>query len=383
MLRYLTAGESHGKALVGIVEGLPANLNIKIEQINEELKRRQMGYGRGERMQIERDKVEVLSGIRMGKTLGSPISLIIKNKDWENWKLIMSEEPITFDEDIIVTRPRPGHGDLAGSLKYNQKDIRNILERASARETAMRVAVGSIAKVFLKEFDIEIYSHVVQIGTVKAESKQVDIEKLKEADSSPVRVIDDELEKKMIEEINNAKREGDTLGGIFEVIAINVPVGLGSHVHWDKKIDGKIAQGFMSLQGIKGVEIGLGFECSKRFGSEVHDEIFYKGTYYRENNNAGGIEAGITNGNYIVVRAAMKPIPTLGKPLMSVDMNTKEPFEAQKERSDVCAVPSASVVGENILAWIIANELVIKFGGDSIEEMKVNYKRYMERIDSR
>ncbi|WP_069650083.1 chorismate synthase [Caloranaerobacter ferrireducens] len=383
MLRYLTGGESHGKGLIGIIEGFPANLKIDINFINNELRRRQMGYGRGGRMKIEKDKVEILSGIRNGKTIGSPITLFIRNKDWENWKDIMSIEETNLDENEIVTRPRPGHADLAGAIKYNHLDIRNVLERASARETAIRVAIGSIAKQFLKEFDIEIYSHVTQIGKIKIESDDISIDKIKNTDNSPLRVIDSELEKKMINEIDKAKKVGDTLGGVFEIIATNIPIGLGSHVNWDRKLDGKIAQGMMSLQGIKGVEIGIGFRAAELFGSQVHDEIYYDDRYKRYSNNAGGIEGGISNGSSIVVRAAMKPIPTLRKPLRSVDMKTKEEFEAQKERSDVCAVPSASIVAENILAWILANEIMIKFGGDSIEEVKDNYNRYIDYVNSR
>ncbi|RKD34274.1 chorismate synthase [Thermohalobacter berrensis] len=383
MLKFLTAGESHGKGLVGIIEGLPANLNIDIEFINNELKRRQKGYGRGKRMDIERDKIEIISGIRNGKTLGSPIAMIIKNRDWENWKEIMDVENIRLPKEKIVTRPRPGHGDLAGAIKYNHKDIRNILERASARETAMRVAVGSIAKQLLKAFDIEIYSHVIQIGKVKVETKNINKEQLEMADRSPVRVLDKQAENQIITEIDKTKEKGDTLGGLFEVVAYNVPIGLGSHVNWDRKLDGKIAQGMMSLQGVKGVEIGMGFESARRLGSEVHDEIYYENQYYRKTNNAGGIEAGISNGNNIIVKCAMKPIPSLGSPLNSVDMETKKAFEAQKERADVCAVPSASIVAEHILAWILANEITIKFGGDSISEMKDNYNRYIDYVNSR
>lgn len=383
MLRYLTGGESHGKGLIGIIEGFPANLKIDINFINNELRRRQMGYGRGGRMKIEKDKVEILSGVRNGKTIGSPITLFVKNRDWENWKDIMSIEETNLNENEIVTRPRPGHADLAGAIKYNHLDIRNVLERASARETAIRVAIGSIAKQFLKEFDIEIYSHVIQIGRIKIESDDISIDKIKNADNSPLRVIDSESEKKMIGEIDKAKKVGDTLGGVFEIIAINVPIGLGSYVNWDRKLDGKIAQGMMSLQGIKGIEIGIGFKAAELFGSQVHDEIYYDDGYKRYSNNAGGIEGGISNGSPIVVRAAMKPIPTLRKPLRSVDMKTKDEFEAQKERSDVCAVPSASIVAENILAWILANEIMIKFGGDSIEEVKDNYNRYIDYVSSR
>lgn len=378
MLRYLGGGESHGKGLIGIIDGMPANLKINIEKINNELKRRQMGYGRGGRMKIEKDKVEIFSGIRNGKTIGSPISLLIKNKDWENWKKVMEQENRDINENYIVTKPRPGHGDFAGAIKYNQRDIRNVLERASARETAMRVAIGNIAKQFLEEFNISIYSHVLEIGGIGTNNNNYSINDLEKLETSLVRVMDENIEKEIIKKIDETKKIGDTLGGIFEVIITNVPIGLGSHVSWDRKLDGKIAQGIMSLQGIKGVEIGLGFESSRRLGSEVHDEIYYEKEYYRKTNNAGGLEAGITNGSNIIVKAAMKPIPTLSKPLNSVDMITKESFKAQKERSDVCAVPAASVVAENILAWIIANEIIIKFGGDSIEDVRTNYSKYME-----
>nr|WP_250160201.1 chorismate synthase [Caloranaerobacter azorensis] len=295
----------------------------------------------------------------------------------------MGIEKNKLDEDRIVTRPRPGHADLAGAIKYNHLDIRNVLERASARETAIRVAIGSIAKQFLKEFNIEIYSHVIQIGKIKIESDNVSIDKIKSADKSPLRVVDNQSEKKMINEIDKAKKIGDTLGGLFELIATNIPIGLGSHVNWDRKLDGKIAQGMMSLQGIKGVEIGIGFRAAELLGSQVHDEIYYDDGYKRYSNNAGGIEGGISNGSPIIVRAAMKPIPTLKKPLKSIDMKTKEKFEAQKERADVCAVPSASIVAENILAWILADEIMIKFGGDSIEELKDNYNRYIDYVNSR
>ncbi len=372
MLRYLTAGESHGKALVAIIEGLPANMYLDKDKINLELFRRMQGYGRGDRMKIEQDHVEILSGLREGKTIGSPVTLMIKNLDYDNWK----------DKNIEpLTRPRPGHGDLAGLIKYNQSDIRNILERASARETAIRVAVGAVAKQLLKTFNIEILSHVISIGQVKLEDREVSYNDMRDADKSEVRCIDLKLSQKMIEEIDKAKEDGDSLGGIFEVAALNVPVGLGSHAHWDRKLDGLIAGAFMSIQAIKGVEIGQGFGAAFKRGSEVHDEIFYdKSTsYYRKTNNAGGIEAGISNGCPIVVRAAMKPIPTLCKPLQSIDIVTKKPFFASVERSDVCAVPAASIVGEAVLAWVLAQVITEKFGKDSMEEMLENYTNYKKR----
>jgi chorismate synthase len=373
VLRYMTAGESHGKALVVIIEGLPANLEVQEQFINKELFRRMQGYGRGERMKIERDQVEIVSGARHGKTIGSPISMMIKNRDYDNWK-----------DKIIpkVTRPRPGHGDLAGALKYNQQDIRNILERASARETAARVAVGAIAKQLLSLFGIRILSHVISIGKEKMGYKLKDYTVLKRADKSQVRCIDTEASARMQKAIADAKKQGDSLGGVFEVVALNVPTGIGSHVHWDRKLDGRLAQALMSIQAVKGVEIGLGFDAALHPGSEVHDEIFFEKRrgFYRDTNNAGGIEAGISNGSPIVVRCAMKPIPTLYKPLRSVDISTKEPFSATIERSDVCAVPAASVVGEAAMAWVLAEAAIEKFGGDSIEEMMDNYKMYLKRI---
>ncbi|GFN35946.1 chorismate synthase [Tepidimicrobium xylanilyticum] len=374
MIRYLTAGESHGDGLVGIIEGIPSNLFLDAEFINGELKRRQRGYGRSNRMALEKDLVKVLSGIDRGYTTGNPISFMIENRG-KNIEL------------IEITRPRPGHGDLTGTLKYNLKGGRNVLERASARETAMRVALGATCKLLLKEFNIQIYSHIIQIGDVKISEevysniKEMDLLKV---DESPIRVLDKDKEKEIIEMIDKTKEKGDTLGGIIEVIAKNVPIGLGSYTHWDRKIDGKIAYGIMSIPGVKGVEFGLGFDACGKLGSQMHDEIFYDGQrYYRKTNNAGGIEAGVTNGEDIVIRAVMKPIPTLKKPLRTVDIETKEETVAQFERSDVCAVPSASIVAENILAYILANEMTLKFGGDSIEEMKDNFNNYNKLIENR
>lgn len=383
MLRFLTAGESHGKGLVGIIEGLPSNLKVDLNFINEELKRRQLGYGRGERMKIENDKVEIISGIRNGKTLGSPISFLIKNRDWENWKDKFNVFGEESKNDKIVSRPRPGHVDLAGGIKYNHSDLRNVLERASARETAMRVAIGAIAKILLKEFGIEVFSHVTQIGSVMCSDKPLNTEIYNKVNSSPLRMYDSKAEKEAIALIDETKANGDTLGGIFEVIVKNAPIGLGSHVNWDRKIDAKLAYSLMSLQAIKGVEVGLGFESASLTGSQVHDEIYFNDEYYRKTNNAGGIEGGTTNGNDITVRAAMKPIASLTKPLKSVDMYTKEAIEAIKERSDVCAVPAAAVVGENIVSWVIANELLIKFGGDSMKEIKNNYNNYISYVKGR
>jgi chorismate synthase len=369
MLRYLTAGESHGKGLTTIVEGMPSNVFISLEEINKDMKRRQMGYGRGGRMKIETDEVEVISGIRSGLTLGSPITLYIKNLDYENWEQYM--DPQTADvQTKKVTKPRPGHADLSGSIKYKFDDVRNVLERSSARETASRVAAGSIAKQFLKNFNINVYSHVISIGTISVTRRGYLVEDLRKADDSDVRCIEKEVSKLMCEEIDAAKLEGDSLGGAFEVVITGVPVGLGSYVQWDRKVDAKLAYALMSIQAIKGVEFGLGFESAELRGSMVHDEIFYKDNeYVRETNRAGGVEGGMTNGSDIVIRCAMKPIPTLYKPLKSVDMSTKKQFEATVERSDCCAVPAASVVAEAVAALVLAGEILLKYGGDSMEEL--------------
>lgn len=382
-IRFLTAGESHGKALLCILEGIPANLELSSEYINRELHRRQKGYGRGGRMKIESDRVEFLSGLRFEKTLGSPISMAIWNKDWENWSDKMAYEGEAPESVVPFSRPRPGHADLAGGIKYNQKDLRNILERASARETAARVAVGAVCKRFLEEFGIRIGSYVISIGNLKPEIKEEDLLKRHElAENSQVRFPDPSNDEEFTKLIDEAKERGESLGGVFEVFAIGVPPGLGSHIQWDKRIDGKIAQAMMSIQAIKGVEIGLGFESARRFGSEVHDEIGWseeKG-YFRYSNNLGGTEGGITNGMPIVVRCAMKPIPTLTKPLRSVDISTREGVRAGKERSDVVAVPAASVVGEAMLAIVLADALLEKLGGDFMEEVKERFKRYMEHV---
>ncbi|MEW6740660.1 MAG: chorismate synthase [Nitrospirota bacterium] len=393
-LRFLTAGESHGKGLLGIIEGVPSGLSLSSEDIDKELKKRQAGYGRGGRMKIESDHAEIISGVRWGKTIGSPISLLIENRDWKNWQEGMSSEE-KFEGSIPpVTRPRPGHADLAGALKYGHKDIRNILERSSARETAMRVAVGAVAKKFLLEFGINIGSYVIQIGNVKISNFKFQISNFKEifkkTEESSVRCPDEDASKKMMELIDTAVKNGDTLGGVFEVIATDIPLGLGSHIQWDKRLDGRLSQALMGIQAIKGVEIGTGFEMAERFGSEVMDEIFYNSQqsaisgqqsgFYRKTNHAGGIEGGMTNGMPIVIRAAMKPIPTLRKPLRSVDIITKEPFEAAYERSDTCAVPAAAVIGEAMTAIVVADAFLEKFGGDSIEETKRNFNSYIEYL---
>ena len=388
-LRFLTAGESHGKALVGIMEGMPANLSLAPSDIDAELKRRQSGFGRGGRMKIESDHAEIVSGVRWGKTMGSPIALFIENRDHKNWLEGMSPEGRHQGSIPAVTRPRPGHADLAGVIKYHQQDVRNILERSSARETAMRVALGAVAKKFLSEFGIRVGSYVTQIGDQQSalSSQQLGQEELFEvfgrAEASPVRCPDEDATKRMIGLIEDAMKEGSSLGGVFEVFATGLPVGLGSHIQWDKRLDGRIAGALMSIQAIKGVEIGLGFEMAGSSGSEVMDEIFYHGQktgFYRKTNNAGGIEGGMTNGMPVLVRAGMKPIPTLRKQLSSVDIVSKEPLEAAYERSDVCAVPAASVIGEAMTALVIADAFLEKFGGDSIEEVTANYRAYLEYV---
>jgi chorismate synthase len=386
-MRYLTAGESHGPQLTAIIEGVPSNLPFSVEKINEQLARRQKGYGRGRRMQIEKDQVKVLSGVRHGYTTGAPITLVVENKDWAHWQGIMSVEPVEgAEEKRRVSRPRPGHADLNGAIKYHQRDMRNILERSSARETTIRVAVGAVARQLLEAFDIRIGGHVLQIGEVQAKRQEVSLEQLiARTEESPVRCLDKEAEAKMIEAIDKAKQEGDSLGGIVEIIVEGAPIGLGSHVQWDRKLDGRLAQAIMSIQAFKGVEIGIGFEAAGLPGSQVHDEIIWseQGGYSRKTNRAGGLEGGMTTGMPIVVRGVMKPIPTLYKPLMSVDIDTKEPFSASIERSDSCAVPAASVVAEAVVAWEIACAMCEKFPSDSMDDMLENvrqYRAYTERF---
>lgn len=380
MLRFLTAGESHGQALTAIIEGFPAGVPIDLKFINTQLKKRQGGYGRGKRMEIEQDQVELLSGVRNGETLGSPITLQIKNKDWENWQEIMMSSPGANITAKRVTKPRPGHADLAGTLKYNHQDIRNILERASARETAIRVAVGAITQLFLGNFGISVFGHVVNIGGIEA---QVDYGKLKEElYQTPLYCTDEKVVLEMIKAIDHAKEAGNSLGGIVEVVVFNAPLGLGSHVHWDRRLDGRLAQSLMSIPGIKGVEIGLGFNSAKIPGSEVHDEILYSPErgFYHSTNNSGGIEGGITNGEPIILRAAMKPIPTLYQPLQSVDLFTKESYTASIERSDTCAVPAASIVGAGVVAFEIAQCFLEKFSGDSLKEIQNAYENYKSQL---
>ncbi|HET7629264.1 MAG TPA: chorismate synthase [Bacillales bacterium] len=385
-MRYLTAGESHGPQLTAILEGVPSQFEITAETINEELARRQKGYGRGRRMQIEKDRVQILSGIRHGKTTGAPIALVVENKDWKNWTEIMGADPISEEEaekiKKRVTRPRPGHADLNGAIKYGHRDLRNVLERSSARETTMRVAAGAVAKQLLAPFGIKIGGHVVSLGKVEAKNTHYEsLEQLQQVtEASPVRCFDDEAAKRMMAEIDKAKENGDSIGGVVEVIVEGVPTGLGSHVHYDRKLDAKIAQAVMSINAFKGVEFGLGFEAGKRFGSEVHDEITWneKDGYRRRTNNLGGFEGGMTTGMPIVVRGVMKPIPTLYKPLESVDIETKEPFAASIERTDNCALPAASVVAEAVVAWEIADAFLEKFGGDRYEEIRTAYENHAE-----
>jgi len=385
MLRFLTAGESHGKALVAILEGIPSGLKLQSKDIDKDLKRRQRGYGRGGRMSIEKDRVEILSGVRFGKTLGSPIALLIRNLDWPNWSQIMSIEEIPQKEVSLLTSPRPGHADLSGAIKYNFKDIRCVLERASARETAARVAVGSVCRKLLEELGIYLYSRVIQIGKVKDESSwDPTPENYKIIEDSPLRCLNKKIEEKMISLIDEAKKKKDTLGGIFEIVVKGVPPGLGSYIQWDNKLDARLAKAIMSIQAIKGVEVGIGFQAAQEFGSYVQDEIFYKEEklFYREKNNAGGIEGGISNGEPIILRAAMKPISTLAQPLRSVDIITKKRTKAIKERADVCAVPSAAVIGEAVVSFEIVRTVKEKFGGDSLQELKRNYQNYLNYLKS-
>lgn len=387
MLRYLTAGESHGPTLTTILEGIPADLPLAAEEINLDLARRQRGYGRGGRMRIEKDEANIVGGVRHGLTMGGPIAILIANRDWENWKLTMDLRPGGSETDPKepVTRPRPGHADLAGALKYSQRDIRNVLERASARETAARVAVGGVCKRLLREFDIEVFSHVVAIGGIEAKTDALSFAEIRErAEASEVRCADPEAGEAMMRKIDEARKRGTTLGGVFEVVALNLPVGLGSYVHWDRKLDGRLAQAVMSIQAIKGVEIGLGFEGGRRFGFETHDEIFYEnGRFIRKTNRAGGLEGGMSNGEPIVIRGAMKPISTQYAPLASVDLLTKEPFKASVERSDICSVPAAGVIGEAVVAFEIARTFREKFGGDSLEEVRRNYEGYLKSLHER
>ena len=384
VFRFLTSGESHGKSLNAIIEGIPAGFNISEEEINKDLKRRQGGYGRGLRMSIEHDTVEIKSGVRFGKTTGAPICLEIKNKDYENWKLPMSSSEVDFNDVEVLrkiaeksfTKVRPGHADYAGSIKYNLEDLRDVLERSSARKTAIEVAVGSIAKQILKEFGIIGFSHVIQVGDVKVDIKEDNYTLIKEcSEKSELRCFDKYTTEKMKDAIDKAKERGDTLGGKFEVIFGNLPVGLGSFVHWDRKLDGLLAQAIMSIPAIKAVEIGAGVDAATFSGSKMHDEIFVEGKQiYRKTNNAGGIEGGMTNGESIVIKGTMKAIPTMRTPLSTVDLLDYSQTQAHFERSDTCAVPACAVVAEARVAIVLVDEFLKKFGGDSLKEIKHNYE---------
>ncbi len=382
MLRFLTAGESHGPALVAIVEGLPKGLEVDIDGFSAELARRRHGYGRGDRMSIELDEIEILGGVRHGRTLGSPVSVVIRNTEWPKWEKIMG--PGAGDGGKEVTRPRPGHADLAGMLKYDTDDARDILERASARETAARTVVGYLAKRLLGTCDVEILSHVVSIGSVVAKPVTPQPEDMQRIDDDPVRCLDPQASAEMVAAIDRAKEEKDTLGGVFEVVALGVPVGVGSHVHFDRRLDMLLAGALMSIPAIKGVEIGDGFETASSPGSAAHDEIVrVEGEVSRATNRAGGIEGGMSNGQPIRARAAMKPISTLMQPLRTVDMATGEPDKAVRERSDVCAVPAAGVVGEQMVAFVLANELTRKFGGDTVDELTASVTGHRARVAKR
>ncbi|MDR0139802.1 chorismate synthase [Metabacillus idriensis] len=385
-MRYLTAGESHGPQLTAIVEGVPAGLSITAEDINLDLSRRQKGHGRGRRMQIEKDEVQITSGIRHGKALGSPIALVVENNDWKHWTNIMGIEPLEEGEEKDIkrqiSRPRPGHADLNGAIKYGHRDIRNVLERSSARETTVRVAVGAVAKKLLAELGIKVAGHVVEIGAIKAEKTDYpSIEELQRVtEESPVRCLDENAAVKMMQAIDDAKSNGDSIGGVVEVIVEGMPAGVGSYVHYDRKLDSKIAAAIVSINAFKGVEFGIGFEAARRFGSEVHDEIIWseENGYSRKTNRLGGLEGGMSTGMPIVVRGVMKPIPTLYKPLQSVDIETKEPFSASIERSDSCAVPAASVVAEAVVAWEIANAILEQFGSDRMDAIREHVQEMRE-----
>lgn len=385
MLRYLTSGESHGQSLITIIDGIPSNIELDIDRINDELKKRQGGYGRGGRMKIEKDKINIIGGVRGKKTIGSPISFEIKNKDFENWTKYMSTMDDIDEQGKIVENVRPGHADLVGCLKYDFKDARNVLERSSARETASRVAVGAICKEVLRNFNVEFVSHVVQIANIK-DDNIYDFNYIRDnVDNSEVRCVNKDLDEKIRNEIDKCKKEGDTLGGVVEVRVKNLIPGLGSYTHFDKKIDGHLAMHLMATQAIKGVEIGLGFETARLTGSQVMDEIMYNNQegIIRKSNSLGGIEGGMTTGEEIIIRCAMKPIPTLYKPLDTININTLEKYKASVERSDTCAVPACSVVCENVVAFVICKFFLEKIGGDSLEDLQNNYNSYIKRLGDR
>jgi chorismate synthase len=381
-LRFTTAGESHGPGLTAVVEGLPAGLTLAPEDIDRDLARRQLGHGRGGRMKIEKDRAEVMSGLRHGRTLGSPVSLRVVNRDFANWEERMNPWPV--DAEVAeVHLPRPGHADLAGVQKFGFTDVRNVLERASARETAARVAAGALAKVYLRAFGVEIRSHVIQIGSVKApERDDLKVEDFEGVDDSPVRSLDEEASQAMVEEIDAARKANESLGGVYEVLAYGLVPGIGSYLSWDGRLDGRLAQAIMSIQAMKGVAIGDGFDVAGRVGSQAHDEIFWSEEhgFFRETNRAGGLEGGMTTGEPLIVRGAMKPLPTLTKPLRSVDLETKEPAAALRERTDSCTVPAAGVVGEAMVALVLGSAYREKFGGDHIDDARAALDAYRERI---
>ncbi len=392
MPRFLTAGESHGQGLVALIESFPAGIDVSLDHIHHQMKRRQQGFGRGQRMKIETDTVKILTGVRHGKTLGSPVALTINNKDWVNWRKIMHpQNPISKKLTAMqkkrafdVTAPRPGHTDLAGAIKYNTHDLRNILERSSARETAARVACGSVARQLLEQFGIRITSHVISIGKARLSRKKISFEEIAEkTDSSAVHCVEKKSELKMINEIKSAAKKQDTLGGIFEVRVAGLPVGLGGNAQWFQRLDALLAMGMMSVQSVKGVEIGDAFAGAAQFGSKVHDSIYYKPEsqesakgFFRKKNSAGGVEGGLSNGAEIIVRGACKPISTLMNPLDTVDVKSKQATRAMIERSDICVVPAAGVVGEAMAAMIVCDAFLDKFGGDSKAEIIRNYKSY-------
>jgi chorismate synthase len=385
MLRFITAGESHGPELVAVIEGAPAGFDIDIARINHDLARRQKGYGRGGRMAIEKDEARIVSGIRFGRTMGSPVTFIVENRDFKNWEKRMSADPRDRAEAKVVTRPRPGHADLAGVLKYNLEDIRDVLERASARETTARVAIGAFARQLIAPFGVQVVGYVVSIGSVVANvPPNIPIDELtRVTEQSQVRVADAAAEQAIIAEIDDCKKEGDTLGGIVEVIAVGLPVGLGSHVQWDRKLDGRLAHALLSLQAVKGVEVGIGFEAARVRGSQLHDEIGYDRElrhFTRHSNNSGGTEGGMSTGEPLRVRVAFKPLSTLMRPLKSADIKSKAEAVGAIERSDVCAIPAAAVIAETVVAFELANAFLEKFGGDSLAEITRNYQGYLEQV---
>jgi chorismate synthase len=385
MLRFLTAGESHGPELVAVIEGAPAGFEVDIARINHDLARRQKGYGRGGRMAIEKDEARIVSGIRFGRTMGSPVTFIVENRDYKNWEKRMSADPRDRGEAKVVTRPRPGHADLAGALKYNLEDIRDVLERASARETTARVAIGAFARQLIAPFGVQVLGYVVSIGSVKAKvPPNITIDELTRlTEDSQVRVADAAAESAIIAEIDECKKAGDTLGGIVEVIAVGLPVGLGSHVQWDRKLDGRLAHALLGLQAVKGVEVGNGFEAARVRGSQLHDEIGYDRElrqFTRHSNNSGGTEGGMSTGEPLRVRVAFKPLSTLMRPLKSADIKSKDEAVGAIERSDVCAIPAAAVIAETVVAFVLAGAFLEKFGGDSLAEVTRNYQGFLEQV---